>query len=174
MATHSTAAAALEAAFGRQLAIRRVPLASLTLDPANARLHPEKNLESLRVSLWRFGQVEPLVVLKESGRVIGGNGRLVAMKAMGWAECDIVELDISNLDATALGVALNRTAELAEWDEQALASLLRSDGVRTHDSSFGNPQPEVRSRRPFGPRLMAATLRRALHLAGHRRSSASS
>lgn len=108
------------------LAIRRVPLASLTLDPANARQHPDTNLEAIRASLTRFGQAEPLVVHKRTGRVIGGNGRLVAMRALGWQEADIVELDIDDVQATALGIALNRTAELAEWDVPALAKLLES------------------------------------------------
>ena len=66
------------------LAIRRVPLASLHLDPANARLHGEENLAAIVGSLKRFGQAEPLVVQKPTGRVIGGNGRLVAMKKLGW------------------------------------------------------------------------------------------
>jgi hypothetical protein len=46
------------------------------------------------------------------------------MKQLGWTECDVVELDLSDLDATALGIALNRSAELADWDEGALAEIL--------------------------------------------------
>ncbi len=106
------------------LEIRRVSLASLHNDPANARAHDDANLEAIRASLERFGQAEPLVVQAASGRVIGGNGRLVAMKRLGWTECDVVELEVDNLQATALGIALNRTAELAEWDQPALAQLL--------------------------------------------------
>ena len=116
----------LETALGSPLAIRRVPLSALHQDPANARSHPERNLASIRASLARFGQAEPLVVLKDAGRVIGGNGRLVAMKALGWTECDIVELDIADSEATARGIALNCTAELAEWDDDTLAQLLQS------------------------------------------------
>ncbi len=96
------------------LTIRRVPLASLVPDPANARAHGEKNLEAIRASLARFGQAEPLVVQRATRRVIGGHGRLAAMKALGWAEADVVELDLDDLQATALGIALNRTGELAE------------------------------------------------------------
>ncbi len=44
------------------LEIRRVPLASLHTDPANARAHDEANLEAIRASLKRFGQAEALVV----------------------------------------------------------------------------------------------------------------
>ena len=68
------------------LSIRRVPLDSLHLDPANAREHGPENMEAILGSLKRFGQAEPLVVQKKTGRVIGGNGRLVAMKQLGWTE----------------------------------------------------------------------------------------
>ncbi len=57
------------------LVIKRVPLDSLKLDPANARAHGERNLEAIVASLQRFGQAEPLVVHAPTGRVIGGNGR---------------------------------------------------------------------------------------------------
>jgi len=130
----------LSQALGRELAVRRVALDSLHLDPANARSHPERNLEAIKASLARFGQVEPLVVLTASQRVIGGNGRLVAMRALGWSECDIVEVDLPATEATALGIALNRTSELAEWDSQALSSILQAlqsegalDGVGFND-----------------------------------------
>ena len=116
----------LETALGAPLAIRRVPIDSNHLDPAHARSPPQRNLDAIRSSLARFGQAEPLVVQRPTGRVIGGNGHLVAMKALGWTECDIVELDIADTEATALGIALNRTAELAEWDDDTLAQLLQS------------------------------------------------
>ena len=107
------------------LAIRRVPLDALHLDPANARAHGDENLAAIEASLCRFGQAEPLVVQSSSGRVIGGNGRLVAMRKLGWSEADVVELDVDDLTAMALGIALNRTSELAEWDEENLARLLK-------------------------------------------------
>jgi ParB-like chromosome segregation protein Spo0J len=107
------------------LAIRRVPLSSLHLDPANARSHGAENLSAIEGSLRRFGQAEPLIVHKPTGRIIGGNGRYVVMQKLAWSECDIIELDIDDLTATALSLALNRTSELASWDEPALGKLLR-------------------------------------------------
>lgn len=68
------------------LEIRRVPLDELHQDPSNARLHDARNLDSICASLQRFGQAEPLVVQRGSGRVVGGNGRLEAMKSLGWTE----------------------------------------------------------------------------------------
>jgi len=107
------------------LKIRRVPLESLHVDPSNARVHGPENLDAMAASLKRFGQAEPLIVHARTGRVIGGNGRVVAMKKLGWTECDVIELDVDDLQATALGIALNRTASLAEWDDPVLAKLLK-------------------------------------------------
>jgi DNA modification methylase len=106
------------------LQIRRVALGALHTDPANARLHGAENMAAIEGSLARFGQAEPLVVQKATGRVVGGNGRLSAMTKLGWNECDVVELDLTDLEAAALGIALNRSGELAEWDDSALTSLL--------------------------------------------------
>jgi DNA modification methylase len=108
------------------LTIRRVALSALHHDPANARSHDERNLDAIAASLRQFGQAEPLVVQRSSGKVIGGNGRMTAMKALGWTECDVVELDLDDTQATALGIALNRTGELAEWDLPALTKILES------------------------------------------------
>ncbi len=117
------------------LTIRRVPLDELHLDPVNAREHGDRNMDSIRSSLARFGQAEPLVVLKGTGRVIGGNGRLAAMRDLGWAECDVVEIDTDAVTATALSIALNRTAELAEWNEPVLGQIL--DSLRTEGAIEG-------------------------------------
>ena len=68
-------------------------------------------------------------------RAAGGNGRLVAMRKLGWTECDIVELDVDDLTATALGIALNRSASLATWDEETLAKLLKE--LRAQDALDG-------------------------------------
>ena len=119
----------------QELEITRVPLDALHLDPANARAHDERNLAAIQGSLARFGQAEPLVVQAGTGRVVGGNGRLVAMLKLGWTHCDVVELDLESIDATALGIALNRTAELAEWDEPALGRLLEE--LQREDAQLG-------------------------------------
>lgn len=108
------------------IAIVRKPIADLTEDPSNARKHDTRNLEAITASLRAFGQVEPLVVQASTGLVIGGNGRLAAMRAMGWTECEVVELDIDATQATRLAIALNRTGELAQWDDEILAKLLQT------------------------------------------------
>lgn len=103
---------------------KRMKLGQLHEDPANARLHPEENLADIRASLIEFGQCEPLVVQKSSKKIIGGNGRYKVMRELGWKECDVILLDVDNMKAAALGIALNRSAERAEWDEEVLNKLL--------------------------------------------------
>lgn len=108
------------------LTIRRVPLAALHLDSANVRLHDERNVGAIKASLSRFQQVEPLVVQRSTGRLIAGHGRVAAMRALGWAEADIVEVDVDDTQAAALAITLNRSGELATWDLPALGKILDS------------------------------------------------
>ncbi len=115
--------------------ITRLSLDQLHCDPANAREHGPINMEAIRASLQRFGQAEPLVVQSDTRRVIGGNGRLAAMRDLGWDDCEVVELELDDLQATALGIALNRTAELASWDSTTLVKLL--DELRAEDALEG-------------------------------------
>jgi hypothetical protein len=125
------------------LAIRRVRLDDLHQDAANVRLHDRRNLDSIIASLKQFGQVEPLVVQKGTNKVIGGNGRLAAMREIGTVEADVVEVDADNLTATALGIALNRTASLAAWDDEALAATLRAlqeEGFPTAAAGFDDAE----------------------------------
>jgi site-specific DNA-methyltransferase (adenine-specific) len=101
----------------------RVPIGSVQFDPANVRRHGEKNLDAIKASLSRFGQQKPIVV-DADGIVRAGNGTLMAAKALGWPEVTIVRTALKGAEATAYAIADNRTAELAEWDDDALAQTL--------------------------------------------------
>lgn len=103
---------------------KRVKLSDLHQDPANARLHPDENLADIRASLKEFGQVEPLVVQKSSSKIVGGNGRYKVMQELGWTECDVAFVELSPAKEIALGLALNRAGERAQWDEQQLKTLI--------------------------------------------------
>ena len=100
-------------------------------DPANARRHGERNLEAIIDSLKAFGQQKPIVVDRR-GIVVAGNGTLEAAKRLGWTEISVVRSDLDPTQSTAFGIADNRTAELADWDDEVLRSLLDSmdEGLR--------------------------------------------
>lgn len=107
------------------LVVERVPLDTINEAEVNPNKHPERNIAAIRTSLEQFGQVEPLVVRLANREVIGGNGRLQAMREMGWTEADVVFVDVDDTQAKAMGLALNRTGQLAEWDFEELAGLMR-------------------------------------------------
>ena len=101
-----------------------VPLSSLVADTRNARRHPKKNLDAIRESLDRFGQVEPLVVQQSTMRVLGGNGRLQVLRETGAAEVSVVMLELDDVAADELALRLNRAGELATWDAAQLGANL--------------------------------------------------
>lgn len=101
-----------------------VPIDTLHPDASNARKHNEKNMDAIKESLHRFGQRIPIVVQKSNMVVRAGNGRLAAAKALGWSHIAAVIVDDSSVDAVSFAIADNRTAELAEWNKETLASLL--------------------------------------------------
>ena len=103
--------------------IELIEVADLHLDPANVRRHDGKNLDAIAASLARFGQQKPIVV-SPAGVVLAGNGTLNAAKRLGWSSIRAVTTSLENAEATAYAIADNRTAELAEWDDDALAQQL--------------------------------------------------
>jgi hypothetical protein len=107
---------------------KQVSIDSLHEDPKNARAHPERNKAAVRASLEEFGQVEPLVVQAGTGLVIGGNARLGELRAMGVEDVMVAEVEIDGPAMTKLALALNRSAEMAEWDADALGTLLAEIG----------------------------------------------
>lgn len=100
-----------------------VELSSLVPDPNNARLHPERNLESIKESLRLYGQKEPLVVRSQNRMIAAGNGRRQAMLEMGWTHCAVTLQSMTDLEFTGFALADNRTAELAKWDFEVVTRL---------------------------------------------------
>ncbi len=107
------------------LAPKLTKIEKLSSDPANVRKHSARNIEAIKASLRRFGQQKPIVV-NADGVVIAGNGTLEAARGLGWKEISVVRSLLDGADAIAYAIADNRTAELAEWDDNALSELIFS------------------------------------------------
>jgi ParB-like chromosome segregation protein Spo0J len=120
------------------MTVESLALADLAADPANARVHSPRNLDAIKASLQRFGQQKPIVV-DSKGVVRAGNGTLAAAKALGWTHIQAIRTDLISSEATAYAIADNRTSDLSEWDDEALArqlDSLRSEGIDMHDIGF--------------------------------------
>ena len=104
--------------------IATLKIDDLSLDPNNARKHDDQNLKVIAESLKAFGQRKPIVVWRNT--VVAGNGTILAARSLGWKEIEVALIpdswDADKVKAYAL--ADNRSAELAEWDKEVLASQL--------------------------------------------------
>jgi hypothetical protein len=108
------------------------PLEALTADPANVRTHDARNIDAIATSLRVFGQRFPVVCQAVNGGgliVRAGNGRLAAARALGWSHLAAVIVAEDDATATAFAIADNRTAELADWNAEALLDALNALGV---------------------------------------------
>jgi len=124
------------------LEVSTVPIDSVREDPDNARLHDRRNLETIAASLGEFGQVKPIVVRR--GIVVAGNGTLVAARdLLGWGEIDITEPDLSDAQAKAYAILDNRTSDLSEFDDAALALAIESLAEYGVDFDLGFSDDEV-------------------------------
>ena len=103
---------------------RLLPLAALRPDPANPRLMPDEQMAALMRSIQEFGFVEPVVVRRADGLVIGGHQRVEAARRLGLTEVPVVEVDLTDEQCRALNVALNRIH--GEWDVPKLAEILQA------------------------------------------------
>jgi len=103
------------------LKIESVDLDEIILDPTNARKHAPENLRAIKNSLAAFGQQKPIVLTSEN-IVIAGNGTTTAAKSLEWQKIEAVRVpsDWSAEKIKAFALADNKTAELAEWDDEVL------------------------------------------------------
>jgi ParB-like chromosome segregation protein Spo0J len=114
-------------------------ISDLTADPENARTHDKKNLDAIASSLEKFGQRKPIVVMP-TGVILAGNGTWAAAKQLGWSEImvSVTPADWDYATAKAYALADNRTAELADWDTDILASqLIELDSVGWEAKDLG-------------------------------------
>lgn len=118
--------AAAVAAAPEEHTVEQVLLDRLNFDPQNARVHPDDNMAAIKGSLTRFGQTQALLVQRSTGMVIAGNGRLAAMRELGWESCSVSYRDWSDAEARAYSVVDNRTGELAIWDLERLETQVEA------------------------------------------------
>ena len=98
-----------------------MPVRQLRRNERNARTHSKKQIRQIANSILQFGWTYPLLA-DESGRVVAGNGRLEAAKALGLHEVPVIVLTgLSDGQKRALALADNKIAENAGWDRAVLA-----------------------------------------------------
>jgi len=129
------------------LEIQKIRIADLKPDPQNARTHSEQNLNAIAGSLREFGQRKPIVITSQN-IIAAGNGTVEAAKSLGWTEIQAVRVpadwDADRIKAFAL--ADNRTAELASWNPEVMASQLidlQEAGFDIEEFGFELQEPAI-------------------------------
>lgn len=108
------------------LQIEYRPLETLIPYARNPRTHSAAQVAKIAASIVEFGWTNPILVDGENG-IIAGHGRLAAARKLGLETVPVVVLDhLTPTQRRALGVADNRIAENAGWDEAMLRIELES------------------------------------------------
>lgn len=101
------------------------PLSELRSYERNARSHPPRQLKKLAASIREFGFLIPILI-DGRGRVIAGHARMEAARLLGLTSVPTIQVHhLSEVQSRAFRIADNRLAELATWEERALALELK-------------------------------------------------
>jgi len=135
--------------------IETLSIDDLVADPANPRVHPEKNRKAVAGSVRRFKPWRSIAI--DQGNVIyAGNETANACKEAGFTEVLVVEplpgqlvavrrADMSETEKTGYAIADNRTALDAEWAPELPAALqsLDFDGFDLTDLGFDQEELDL-------------------------------
>jgi hypothetical protein len=98
-----------------------VVLATLHDHPENPRRGDDPSVSR---SIDRNGWYGAIIVQKSTRQILAGHTRRRALADAGVVTGPVIWVDCDDDTATAILLADNRTAELAEWDDEALVALL--------------------------------------------------
>ena len=90
----------------------------------NAKIHTAEQIERIKSSIKSFGFRIP-VLIDEANEILAGHGRTRAAIQLGLDRIPVVQIKgLTEEQKRAFRLADNKTASLAEWDENALAPEL--------------------------------------------------
>lgn len=98
------------------------PLSKATPHPRNVR---QGDIGAICQSLEAHGQYRPIVVHKSTGHVLAGNHTYQAAQALGWKKIAMTFVDCDEEQALRILLVDNRANDLAIYDDDALADLLK-------------------------------------------------
>ena len=106
----------------QEMIIEKIAPAKLVGADYNPREIEPHQLEALKRSIDRWGFVEPVIVNKRTGLIVGGHQRTKAAIELAIEEVPVTYVDLDDDAEKALNIALNKIA--GDWDEQKLSDLL--------------------------------------------------
>jgi hypothetical protein len=127
-----------------------VAITRISPHPQNYKIHSPRQIEQLKASLTRFGQVRSVVIQEQSAGdyvTVAGHGVLEAAKKLKWAsiKADILPASWDEVEVRGYLIADNQHALSASDDEYLLAQLLEEQkGLGIELASLGSSEQELR------------------------------
>lgn len=107
--------------------IQQIQISLLKFDDNNFRQHNFQNIQMIKNSIKNYGQYKPLIVDKDSFVVLVGNGRLQALKQLGYITCKCILIQKSQ----QIAILDNRLNELSYWNDIELQDwLINTKGLQ--------------------------------------------
>ena len=115
------------------LKVEYVATGELMPMPGNPRRN-EKAIPKVAESIKRFGWTNPVLARRADRVVVAGHTRLEAAKRLGLDKVPVIWLDLDPVSSRLYNLADNRLGEVAEWDDEALATMLKD---LSHEDAAG-------------------------------------
>ena len=107
-----------------------IPLDALQIAEYNPREIKREDIDALKRSIEKFG-LRGLITVnankKREGIIIGGNMTVTALRELEWKSVPAKNVDFVDLSETeekALSLALNKIAQLRNWNDETLAEMM--------------------------------------------------
>lgn len=100
--------------------MKTVKLSKLKQYTGNPRVG---NVDLIAESLKENGQFKPLIVNKDE-TILAGNHTYLAMKQLGWKECDVFYVDVDKAQAKKIVLVDNRLNDIAGYDGELITEML--------------------------------------------------
>lgn len=108
-----------------KLNIIYLPTESLKPYAGNTRKHTDFDVDAIADSIRQFGFNNPIAIDSDDFQIVNGHGRFLAARKLGMKDVPCIRLDhLSEEERRAYAIYDNRTAELSEWDFDALEKEL--------------------------------------------------
>ena len=120
-----------------------LPIDDLTPYERNTRAHGEDDVAQIALSIQRYGFNDPVGIWSDRNIVVEGHGRLMAARSLGMTKVPCIRLDhLTDEQRREYGIMHNKTAELSEWDFEALESELADLDLSAFGLSFSPDDDE--------------------------------
>lgn len=114
----------------------RIQASELTLNPKNARKHPDKQREALRGSLDTLGWYDAVILNQRTGLLIDGHARVEEALQAGGGEVPVLVVDLDEHEEAQALASHDFITYMAEYDREQLSTLLdelQSDDARVQE-----------------------------------------